>query len=147
MALLRGCSVAARVLSPLSLVSRAPSLPGRLLPCVLSRRACHALANFDHKDWSTHFLDAVKDVPSATDPAQSADVLRSLVKTNLLSFTDMRDDLAKEKMSMERIWKKREKQLDMVLTNTSLMYGSVQGIAGPEVKDIELLELGGPDED
>tara|TARA_B100000795_G_C22500517_1_gene323786 strand:- start:168 stop:446 length:279 start_codon:yes stop_codon:yes gene_type:complete len=30
-------------------------------------------------------------VPNATDPAQSADVLRSLVRTGLLSFTDMRD--------------------------------------------------------
>ena len=30
-------------------------------------------------------------MPNATDPAQSADVLRSLVRTGLLSFTDMRD--------------------------------------------------------
>jgi acyl-CoA oxidase len=41
--------------------------------------------------WTDDFLAAVKDVPAATDPAQSAAVLRSLVKSELLKFTDMRD--------------------------------------------------------
>ena len=50
-----------------------------------------AASAFDHKAWTASFLDAVKEVPNATDPAQSADVLRSLVRTGLLSFTDMRD--------------------------------------------------------
>ena len=50
-----------------------------------------AAGAFDHTAWTASFLDAVKDVPNATDPAKSADVLRSLVRTGLLSFTDMRD--------------------------------------------------------
>jgi len=50
-----------------------------------------AASAFNHKAWTAEFLDAVKEVPKATDPAQSADVLRSLVRTGLLSFTDMRD--------------------------------------------------------
>lgn len=99
-------------------------------------------------------LDRLKK--SQTNRGTKADLMYDYLTSNefkmqiegiISGFTDMRNDLAKEKMSMERIWKKREKQLDMVLTNTSFMYGSVQGIAGPEVKDIELLELGGSDED
>ena len=46
-------------------------------------------APFDHEAWTADFLEAVKDVPNATDPAQSSELLRNLVKTNLLKFTDM----------------------------------------------------------
>ena len=46
-----------------------------------------AASAFDHKAWTASFLDAVKEVPNATDPAQSADVLRSLVRTGLLSVS------------------------------------------------------------
>ena len=60
-------------------------------PCARVRVMSGAASAFDHKAWTASFLDAVKEVPNATDPAQSADVLRSLVRTGLLSFTDMRD--------------------------------------------------------
>jgi len=41
--------------------------------------------------WSKEFLAAVDSVYHATDPVQSAGLLRKLIKTKLLKFTDMRD--------------------------------------------------------
>jgi hypothetical protein len=56
-------------------------------------------------------------------------------------FTQMRSDLESEQRAMRGIWKKREKQIDKVLLNTSDMYGSIKGIAGNAVQRINLLEL------
>jgi hypothetical protein len=42
---------------------------------------------------------------------------------------------------MQRIWKTREKQLEKVLLNTSNMYGSIKGIAGNAVGNVDMLEL------
>merc|ERR1711871_1460390 len=50
---------------------------------------------FDHLSWTENFLKEIEDVPTATDPYQSSQVLRELVKSKLLKFTDMRDDPAK----------------------------------------------------
>jgi len=46
---------------------------------------------FDHETFTEEFLSHVKDVPNATDPAQSSAILRRLVKTGVLKFTDMED--------------------------------------------------------
>lgn len=56
-------------------------------------------------------------------------------------FTQMRTDLEAEQRAMRSIWKKREKQIDKVLINTSDMYGSIKGIAGNAVQSVNLLEL------
>jgi len=60
-------------------------------------------------------------------------------------FTQMKTDLESEQRSMRAIWKKREKQIEKVLLNTTGMYGSIKGIAGSAVQTISLLEL--PSED
>ncbi len=56
-------------------------------------------------------------------------------------FTQMQCDLIKEKNSLRRIWKQREKQLVKVLDNTINMYGSIKGIAGKSIPEIEILKL------
>ncbi len=56
-------------------------------------------------------------------------------------FTQMKSDLESEQRSMRTIWKKREKQIEKVLLNTTGMYGSIKGIAGNAVQSIALLEL------
>ena len=56
-------------------------------------------------------------------------------------FTQMQCDLIKEKNSLRRIWKQREKQLVKVLDNTINMYGSIKGIAGKSIPEIEVLKL------
>jgi hypothetical protein len=57
-------------------------------------------------------------------------------------FTQMQIDLDSEKRAMARIWKQREKQINKVIDNTTGMYGSIQGIAGNAVGNIQALELG-----
>ena len=61
-------------------------------------------------------------------------------------FTQMKSDLESEQRSMRGIWKKREKQIEKVLLNTTGMYGSIRGIAGSAVQAIPLLELAEEDE-
>jgi len=56
-------------------------------------------------------------------------------------FTTMQSDLDTEKRSMARIWKQREKQIDKVLENTIGMYGSIKGIAGNAIGNVQALEL------
>ena len=56
-------------------------------------------------------------------------------------FSQMQSDLIKEKNSMQRIWKQREKQIDKVVNNTINMYGSIRGIAGNAVQPVKLLEI------
>ncbi|MEX1001299.1 MAG: DUF2130 domain-containing protein [Crocinitomicaceae bacterium] len=57
-------------------------------------------------------------------------------------FTSLKSELDREKRAMQRIWKDREKQIDKVIMNTIDLYGSVKGIAGSSVKNIESLDLG-----
>lgn len=61
-------------------------------------------------------------------------------------FTQMQQDLTKEKNAMNRIWNQREKQLEKVLLNTTGMYGSLKGIAGNAIASVDSLELPEADE-
>lgn len=56
-------------------------------------------------------------------------------------FTQMQDDLSKEKRAMMKIWAQREKQIHKVIDNTISMYGSIKGIAGNAIQDIKSLEI------
>ncbi|MDQ3239432.1 MAG: DUF2130 domain-containing protein [bacterium] len=56
-------------------------------------------------------------------------------------FTTMREDLEKEKIVMERVWKKRDMQLARLAVNTSRMYGEMQGLVGSSLGEISGLEL------
>lgn len=57
-------------------------------------------------------------------------------------FTQMQEDLLKEKRAMQSIWKQREKQIDKVINNAVNMHGAIRGIAGNAVQSIKALELG-----
>ena len=56
-------------------------------------------------------------------------------------FTQMKVDLESEQRSVRSNWKKREKQIEKVLLNTTYMYGSIKGIAGNAIQSVELLEM------
>ena len=58
------------------------------------------------------------------------------------AFVTMKSDLEKEKTVFQREWAKREKQLELVLNNTTAMIGSIQGIAGSSIETKELLSIG-----
>ena len=63
------------------------------------------------------------------------------IETIVEGFTSMQTELEKEKRSMRGIWKRREKQIDKVINNTVEMYGSIKGIAGKAIPNIQSLEL------
>ena len=58
----------------------------------------------------------------------------------------MKISIQKERDAMERLWKAREKQLEKVLLNAAHIRGSIEGIAGMDAVDLNLLESGNDDE-
>jgi hypothetical protein len=56
-------------------------------------------------------------------------------------FSDMHEDLEKERKTMTRLWAKREEQIRCVIESTAGMYGDMQGIAGKSLQEIEGLEV------
>lgn len=54
-------------------------------------------------------------------------------------FMSMRLSIQKERDAMERIWKAREKQLEKILLSSAHIRGSIDGIAGMESIDMNLL--------
>jgi hypothetical protein len=56
-------------------------------------------------------------------------------------FTDMQQDLDRERKMMMRLWAKREEQLRGVLDSTAGLYGDLQGIAGRAMQEIESLDV------
>lgn len=65
---------------------------------------------------------------------------RGRVQAILETYASMREDLEREKRSIEKQWAKREKQIDKVIRNVSGMYGDMQGMIAA-LPDIEVLEL------
>ncbi|GGA89369.1 hypothetical protein GCM10011511_10730 [Puia dinghuensis] len=55
-------------------------------------------------------------------------------------FLAMKHSIQKERDTMERLWKAREKQLEKVLLNAAHVRGSIEGIAGKDAIDVPLLE-------
>jgi len=66
---------------------------------------------------------------------------RHRVQAIVEKFTDMSDDLDKERKTMTRLWAKREEQIRGVIETTAGMYGDLQGIAGKSLQEIEGLSL------
>ncbi len=69
---------------------------------------------------------------------------RQQIEAIVEGFSQMKVDLEKEKRAFAAQWKKREKQIDKVISNTIAMYGSVRGIAGNAIAAISSLELPEP---
>ena len=61
-------------------------------------------------------------------------------------FLSMKQSIQKERDTMERLWKAREKQLEKVLLNAAHVRGSIDGIAGKDAIDINLLGDEGNDD-
>jgi hypothetical protein len=70
--------------------------------------------------------------------AQFAQKIRAVVD----AYQQMRDDLDREKSAMQRLWKKREGQLERITSNMLGICGELQGVseeALPQLDDIGLL--------
>jgi hypothetical protein len=66
---------------------------------------------------------------------------RDHVQSIVEKFTEMEEDLARERKTMTRLWAKREEQIRGVISSTAGMYGDLQGIAGKGLNEIEGLEI------
>lgn len=71
----------------------------------------------------------------------SGNEFRRQVEAIVEGFTQMQQDLISEKRSIMGHWKKREKQIQKVLLNTSHMHNAIRGIAGAAIQPIKTLEL------
>jgi hypothetical protein len=66
---------------------------------------------------------------------------KSRVTAIVETFTAMKSDLEAEKKAMLKIWAKREKQIERIVTNTAGLHGELQGIIGQSLPTIEALEI------
>jgi hypothetical protein len=66
---------------------------------------------------------------------------RHRVQAIVEKFSDMHEDLEKERKTMTRLWAKREEQIRGVIESTAGMYGDLQGIAGKTLLEVEGLSL------
>jgi len=66
---------------------------------------------------------------------------RNRIEAIVEKFSDMQEDLDKERKSMPRLWAKREDQIHGVLEATAGVYGDLQGIAGKSLNEIKGLEV------
>lgn len=65
---------------------------------------------------------------------------RQRVEAIVRGFIAMKEDLEEEKRVSTKRWAKREKQLDLIIGNTSGMYGDLQGLIGTSMQPIPALE-------
>lgn len=65
---------------------------------------------------------------------------RLRVQAIVEAFSNMADDLTKEKKATLRQWAKRDEQINRVMEATVGMYGELQGIAGKTLQEIDGLE-------
>jgi len=67
---------------------------------------------------------------------------RQRVEAIVETFSAMKEELDKEKRAINKIWAKREKQIERVIGNTVGMYGDLEGIISlPQIESLELKAL------
>ena len=66
---------------------------------------------------------------------------RQRVEAIVEAFSNMQDDLDKERKVITKQWAKRQEQIERVMGATVGMYGDLQGIAGKSLQEIEGLSL------
>lgn len=71
----------------------------------------------------------------------SGNQFKQRVQSIVEAFQTMKGDLDKEKVAMQKLWAKREKELERVTAGTVGMYGDLEGIIGNSMPRIEGLEL------
>lgn len=70
-----------------------------------------------------------------------SEAFRHKIESHFESVRCLREDLETEKRAMERIWKKREVQIQRLDRSMSQMFGEIQGIAGPALPPVKGSEL------
>lgn len=70
-----------------------------------------------------------------------SDMFRHHIEAFVESAVADQQDLETEKRSMQRVWKKRETQIQRTIENLTNMYGELQGMMGNSLPDIKTLSL------
>lgn len=71
------------------------------------------------------------------------------VKTIVETYREIFDQIAKERVAYEKMWKQRESQAQRIITSMANIVGSIQGKIGAsalQIKELDLLESGGSEE-
>lgn len=66
---------------------------------------------------------------------------KAVFESILEGFKTIQDSHQSEKLKMQRLWKEREKVLEQVLSNSVEFYGSIKGIAGSAIPEIQMLDF------
>jgi hypothetical protein len=66
---------------------------------------------------------------------------RQRIEAIVEKFSEMQEDLERERKAMSRLWAKREGQIRGVIEATVGMYGDLQGIAGRTLQEIDSLDI------
>ena len=77
----------------------------------------------------------------------TGDEFRQRIETIVSAFVSMEEQIGKERRTMEKQWRERQKQIERIMLNTTGMYADVKGIFGNSVKDVKALELDDDDLD
>lgn len=98
-------------------------------PRLTSRTFASEQANF-----TSRFLDVVReDLPAATDPQKSSELLRRLIRSDLLRFTDMRDEPEKFFLAHRLLSSVGLNGFGVRFTvQFNLFAGSILGLGGPD---------------
>ncbi len=72
----------------------------------------------------------------------SSSQFKNRLESIIMGFSSLKQDLESEKRAMQRIWSKREKEIERVIMNTTGIYGDMQGIIGASLPNMAALELG-----
>lgn len=68
---------------------------------------------------------------------------RQKVQAIAEAFSSMQEDLFREKRAIEKLWSKRQEQIERLILATSRMAGELEGVAGAPLLAIEGLDLPG----
>lgn len=68
---------------------------------------------------------------------------RQRIQTIVSAVVRMKEDLDAERRSMERLWRKRAKEIERLGHNFAGIYGDLQGLAGTALPDVPALALPG----
>jgi hypothetical protein len=77
----------------------------------------------------------------------SSPQFRNRIENIVLGFKSLKEDLETEKRSLQRIWSKREKEIERIMFSTTNFYGDVQGIIGASLPTVPALDLADAEEE
>lgn len=98
-------------------------------------------------------FDVARQKALSANQGKKADLLYEFITGNEFKqqiesivevYQEMNEQISKEKIAFEKIWKNREGQLKRLITGTINVYAGAQGLVGksmPQIKGLELLEI------